>query len=659
MQENKENEKKDENTTRDKQKNEEQSENQQTDKDLKEDTASDKNSDNGNIRSLSFIKPDLLQRIQNTISLQNILLDINEIEIEGSVAAIESLDFFTKSHDFSILIRNIIFMSIFRPLYIIQYSILVKQILEKLKAKEHPTDIQSIDYHNILLKELFHYIFISDEVNYFNSFLHLTYQIYKQQVFTTTEIVTNIRKYFRKFILSKGPISSVFAMFAPEIYEFDRETYDMFLTFIQAWVSENIFNPATTNFYKKFDFYAENDFQNLKEIRNELSCKFKFFDIFINDDAEQLQNIFSNPEIEIDKMIESPFLSPFYFLTSGYSLLSCAASFGAVECFKYLIQNGANYENAKNTTQVAQYAMIGGSIEIIRICEQFNMNFDGTLQSSATFFRNEIFEYLYDTKNRNLLEVSPTKAIVIIQAATSNNLELMLNCLEMNCDVNQKDEYDMNCLKKASFFGLSQMTELLLSIPEIQLNQGELNFAASNGHYDTVKLIIEKSKSCGINYDINYVGITGKTALFDAIIHSHLKCVDLIYKNNGDLNFTTKEKNTISHFIASQNDVRIIEYMKDKIHFDINLKTKMYSTPLILSVLNSSIDMIEYLLENYHNDIEILIAFFSIKLAILKNNIYILKPFMKHKEYRDFIYQATDKSENLQFIKFVESFKNK
>lgn len=644
-----------------------QNENAQSNVNSNEDNKEDESkSDNSNeSRSLSFINPELLQQIQNTISLQNILLDINEIEIEESIRTIESLEFFSTDHNFSILIRNIAFMSIFRPLYIIQYAKFIKQILTKLESKEGTrqdettTNDHHIDYHTITLKELFHYIFISDEVNCFNSFLHLTFHLYNQQVYTSTEIVSRIGNYFKKYILSRGPITSLFIMFAPEIDAIDHETYEKMYQFIQTWVTDNVFNPTTISFIKKFDYYKENGYKKLREMRNELSCQFEFFEIFINDDVERLRVLSANPEFEIDKKIESPFLSPFYFLTNEYSLLSCAASFGSVECFKYLIQNGANYNNPQKETQVSQYAMIGGSIEIIRICEQFNMNFEGTLQSSATFFRNDIFEYLHETKNQNLLEVSPTKAIVILQAATSNNFELMLSCLEMNCDVNQKDEYEMNCVKKASYFGLSQMMELLLSIPEIEVNQGELNFAVSNGHFDTAKLIIEKCKNKGIDYNLNFVGITGKPPIFDAVIHSHLNCVDLIYKNGGDLNFVTNEKYTISHFLASQNDITIFEYLSNKINFDINLKTRMFFSPLILAVVNMAVDMLDFLLDSYHKDVEQLNLLLSMKLAVFKGNSYVVRPFLKFEEYRDFIFQVITQSDNLELTKLIDSYKNK
>lgn len=607
------------------------------------------------LRSLSFINPDLFQRIHNTISLQNILIEINDIEIDESVKLVESLGFLSTDHNFTILIRNVAFMSIFRPLYILSFSKLIKQILNVIEHTEsdNPKNGNIQIYNNIILNELFHYIFISDEINCFNSFIHLTYHLYKENVLSAESIIDQINKYFNKYIISRAAAASVFAMFLPELYALNQSAYSKILSYINIWVSDDAFNPKACQFFKNFDYYKLNNFEKLKEMRDKLSCCFLYFDIFINDDIEELRNIASNPEFNVNEMIESPFLSPFYFLANDYSLLSCSASFGAVECFKYLIQNGAKYDNEENTTQVPQYSMIGGSIEIIRICEQFNMNFNGSLQSSATFFRNDIFEYLYDSKYNNLMEVSPTKAIVILQAATSNNLELMLTCLEMKCDVNQRDEYDMNCLKKASFFGLSEMTELLLTIPEIEVNQGELGFAAQNGHYDTCKLIIEKVKERGLDFDINFIGVTAKPPLFDAIVHSHLKCVDLIYKNGGNAHFQTKEGYSIYHFIATQNDIRIFEYFKDKVEFNINLRTRMLFTPLLLCVMNMASNMLEFILNDYKDGIDCMNFFFSIRLAIFKGNIHIIKPFLKLSKHTDTIIQLVKESNNDKLIQYV------
>ena len=101
----------------------------------------------------------------------------------------------------------------------------------------------------------------------------------------------------------------------------------------------------------------------------------------------------SQPKFDFNQTIEPSLYERCSFVnTENVSLIDFAAFFGSIKCFKFLLLNGSN---TKNT---GKYAVAGGNLEILHLCEQNHSTFEGSYEAAIKYHRNDIFHYLYETK---------------------------------------------------------------------------------------------------------------------------------------------------------------------------------------------------------------------------------------------------------------------
>jgi hypothetical protein len=90
-----------------------------------------------------------------------------------------------------------------------------------------------------------------------------------------------------------------------------------------------------------------------------------------NDDLDALVELMRDPTMSVDRTLPPRILEPSELLQGSPTLVQAAAYFGSVKCLKYLILNGADVRaTAKNDLGIAQFAVVGGSLEIIRLIEE-------------------------------------------------------------------------------------------------------------------------------------------------------------------------------------------------------------------------------------------------------------------------------------------------
>ena len=124
--------------------------------------------------------------------------------------------------------------------------------------------------------------------------------------------------------------------------------------------------------------------------------------IIKHDDLDSLQEIIIDPDFNINQTIDSSIEPSFAHFDGLKTLINIAAYFGAVQCFKYLLMNNAAIE-----ADLPKIAVMGGSFEIIRICQQRNMKFIYGLYSAMNFRRYEIFDWLVTNELDDIRAYSP------------------------------------------------------------------------------------------------------------------------------------------------------------------------------------------------------------------------------------------------------------
>ncbi|OHT08525.1 hypothetical protein TRFO_22955 [Tritrichomonas foetus] len=113
--------------------------------------------------------------------------------------------------------------------------------------------------------------------------------------------------------------------------------------------------------------------------------------ILFHDNILELQKMASSPTFDFNGALKH---IDIYLLIFGIYLrcryIACAAFFGSIKCFKYLLMNGSRLE-----LSIESFAVSGGNLEIIHICQQHGYNhFSGTMFSCIKYHRYDIFEWI-------------------------------------------------------------------------------------------------------------------------------------------------------------------------------------------------------------------------------------------------------------------------
>ena len=108
-----------------------------------------------------------------------------------------------------------------------------------------------------------------------------------------------------------------------------------------------------------------------------------------HDDINMFQQCTIQSDFNFNQVIDSSLELSFAHFDGLHTLINISAFFGSIQCFKYLLMNNASVE-----ADLPKLAIMGGSTEIIRICQQKNMKFIYGLYSAMNFRRYDVFDWL-------------------------------------------------------------------------------------------------------------------------------------------------------------------------------------------------------------------------------------------------------------------------
>ena len=147
---------------------------------------------------------------------------------------------------------------------------------------------------------------------------------------------------------------------------------------------------------KYIDIFNSFDFRDFKNRRNAGKNDSPIALSIREDDVERCQAVISSSNIKIDSHIPYSLFEVLEGVNQKEnmpSLLEYAAFFGSIKCFKFLIMN-----NSPITDKLISFAIFGGNIEIIHICEGYHAPLKLALRSSICCFRDDFFEYFQDSQ---------------------------------------------------------------------------------------------------------------------------------------------------------------------------------------------------------------------------------------------------------------------
>ena len=160
-------------------------------------------------------------------------------------------------------------------------------------------------------------------------------------------------------------------------------------------------------------------------------------DFFIRDDPLGLSAYLRARDFDVNEILVGSLFYGHPMLQYGCKIVHAAAYFGAINCFKYLMLNGAvpEYKDDANRSTLG-FAVAGGNLEILRLLWELMPDLETVLETAATCHRMEIFEWA--------LDLLPSDSLAIIQntftiCAGTSSIAAMRLCLEHGANVNGTD----------------------------------------------------------------------------------------------------------------------------------------------------------------------------------------------------------------------------
>ena len=144
-----------------------------------------------------------------------------------------------------------------------------------------------------------------------------------------------------------------------------------------------------------------------------------------------------------------------------------------------------NGSDIKNTVK---FAFAGGNLEIIKLCEQIQTSFEGSIENAVRFHHNEIFQYLYDNK---LEKIDGNKLINIFKVCVTNSNYEVLSYLEGN-----GIKTNENIFKESSRIGNLFLFKHFLS--SIRIPMDILIYSSVSGNVELIDFVLEQ-KGIDIN----------------------------------------------------------------------------------------------------------------------------------------------------------------
>ncbi|KAK8860503.1 hypothetical protein M9Y10_012168 [Tritrichomonas musculus] len=344
------------------------------------------------------------------------------------------------------------------------------------------TRYSNYNYYEKIIDQILPYInsyFNSDEIYYFSILNRIKLYFYRKGLITIDTVIR------------KAKASKVVAnIFAYEIYQERPEDFNYF-------------------FQSKDQFLKENEFPSFDaflEFRDKWINKDSISIVIREDNPDKLRDLISKNNISYDYKIPYSYFEDrlcFFKKKDMPNIIDYSALHGSIKIFKYLLMN-----DAKITDKTMEFAVYGGSYEIIHILENHKCSYSRALEASIRVHNNELYDYFI-----NSIELHHTNDS-ISRAVTNYNIRIIKDILmdeelfSMIPDIT--DRSGSTLLGIAISQDFPDLIEMFMNIQKFDLSKPQessfsyLMEACLTKNFDLVKFLIEKEK-----VDVNYYGGAG------------------------------------------------------------------------------------------------------------------------------------------------------
>lgn len=303
--------------------------------------------------------------------------------------------------------------------------------------------------------------------------IYMIDECYQVNAYTDDEIISEIalftNTYPTKYFLEKHLL---FYWFAPLLEARSPDIFNSILTSIRSEIYNDILHPFYQDFIRKFDRLRKDNWK----LHRHIYLKGSFEEILSKDDFERFQQIIRKPDFDINGKFPITTHQANTILSLGSSYINFAAYYGSKQIFNYLYQMGANlHTKDQKNRNTAHFSVAGGHIDLIEVCEKQNVCFEGTGQIAAEYHQNDIFQWIYDTKEVKLDVSTDEFQSIFHQSVVGSNFNVVLFCLEHGCDINTKNNEGKSVLHVAAESHHTECLKFLLQHRDANVNAMDHN----------------------------------------------------------------------------------------------------------------------------------------------------------------------------------------
>ena len=439
-------------------------------------------------RTSHFSNPFIVEEAEQVAMLQNWLISLTKENFEITKENIMKSMFVKTKERILQLVQNVYLVGECRPFLIPLVCDLCKSL-----AAELPSEL---GFKSRFLRVLFM------PPTRHSAHLLLIRQLMYRNLISGKDVVKELNRFLTTHPDRIEDMLSTFCIFAPEIEILDKPLFDSILAHFRTRCVSVYLPPELTLFIDSIEFLRANSWKLLKE-KADFGFNSEPISVAIKDDnLDALIEMSKKPNFNKNERVRPSVFERCKFLWNEPTLVQFAAFHGAVKCFNYLIEQGADLSmRTSNNFTTLCFAVAGGQWEIIHIMEGMGVDFSGSLQTAALMLQNEIFrwlfEHVYHKNNESLSHIHPDLGSVLHCAAASNNTELILFCLARGVDINIPDRTELRPIHLATEKWRMDALNLLLQHTRVDVNAGDendetpLHVAALNGRYKAMQLLVQ------------------------------------------------------------------------------------------------------------------------------------------------------------------------
>lgn len=390
--------------------------------------------------------------VYSTMTLQNLLLNLNPRNFDNVKTAIFALLFGTERNGITALTSNILRAVVVRQRLIPLYADLVKYLISVASETNNYALLKGSIYTKVMETLLTD----SPRVKQF-ALMRFLYLCSRKEIYKDDELAESISQFMheQKHLTQSNLI--IFYYFAPLLERFERDLYkQMYLTRFDGGMG--CLDKMIADFKDNIVMLRLNDWANFYTTREDALYATELGYAIAHDDLGKFQQLTSKEDFNLTQKI----MNDAYDLEGSekVTVLQYSCLQGSQIIFTYLLQRGLVKTSGMDNTTIT-CAVIGGK----------------------DFIENFIVNQM---KNKNdLFRI----------AARYQNVEVLSRFFKSGFDFSSVDEIGRTALHHATQMGLPDVVKILLSLDGMDLNRKDkdgltaLHIAAKNNDLDIVKIL--------------------------------------------------------------------------------------------------------------------------------------------------------------------------